>query len=114
MAGETSVSVEGMIKASNTFEAARDTAIRSYSAMYEQVSTLAANWSGDASSTYGKALESWLANFRTVITALENMQSSLDSNASMYAQTHDITQEEAASLAAELAEAPALTGLPGF
>jgi hypothetical protein len=42
------------------------------------------------------------------------MQASLDSNASLYAQTHQITQEEAAALAAELAEEPALTGLPGF
>lgn len=114
MAGETSVSVEGMIRASNTFEGARDTAIRSYMAMHEQVSALASNWSGDASSVYGNALQSWLGNFRTVITALENMQASLDSNASLYAQTHQITQEEAAALAAELAEEPALTGLPGF
>ncbi|MGY1495162.1 WXG100 family type VII secretion target [Streptomyces sp. QTS52] len=114
MAGETAVSVEGMIRASNTFEGARDTAIRSYTAMYDQVSTLTANWSGDASSVYGNALQSWLSNFRTVITALENMQHSLDTNAAMYAQTHEITQEEAASLAAELAEPPALSGLPGF
>ncbi|MER7914140.1 WXG100 family type VII secretion target [Streptomyces sp. NPDC096068] len=114
MTDGTSVSVEGMIRASNTFEGARDTAIRSYSRMHEQIGVLAASWSGDAAKVYGSAMENWLANFRSVITALENMQSSLDQNASSYAQTHSITQEEADALAAELAETPALQGLPGF
>ncbi|MFE3649151.1 WXG100 family type VII secretion target [Streptomyces sp. NPDC059101] len=102
MTTPTSVTVEGMQAALGAFREAEGTARSQLSAMTEQVSMLASNWTGDAASRYGGAMQTWLQDFNTVVSALDNMVQTLEQNTGVYRSTHDSTEQAASSLASRM------------
>ncbi|MEV7325856.1 WXG100 family type VII secretion target [Streptomyces sp. NPDC093970] len=109
MAGpSTSVSLEGMKAAQGDFQNALDEANSSYSSMAGQIDALRASWTGDASSTFQSAMDTWLQDFATVRSQLSLMFEKLQANTGGYADTHQTTTDAAAQVRQGMA------GLPGF
>ncbi len=105
MAGDTSVSVEGMVAAQGHFQTALDQCNTAYSSMSEQQSTLAGNWTGEAASAFGQALTNYLDDLQTVRTQLSTITEALSANTGVYSNTNEGSTQLAQSFA---------TGLPGL
>ncbi len=107
----TSVDIHAMTIAQGDFQNALDQVNTAYSDMDEQRGTLAANWTGEASSIFGGALQSWLDDFSTVKNQLTTILETLSANTGVYARTHEGSQQVASSFKSGLGD---LTGLPGL
>ncbi|MFD9596449.1 WXG100 family type VII secretion target [Kitasatospora sp. NPDC004745] len=105
----TSVSIEGMLAAQSNFQTALDEANRTYTQMAGQIETLQSSWTGDASTTYLGAMNTWLQDFGTVRTQLGLMLEKLQANTGSYGTTHQATTDMASQLSKGMA-----TPLPGF
>jgi WXG100 family type VII secretion target len=105
MAGETSVSVQGMVAAQGHFQNALDQTNTAYSNMTEQQSTLMANWSGEAASAFGQALTQYLEDLGTVRTQLASITETLSTNTGVYSNTNEGSTQMATAFR---------TGLPGL
>jgi WXG100 family type VII secretion target len=108
MAGDTSVSVEGMKAAQANFQNALDQCNTAYSNMSEQQGTLSGNWTGEAASAFGQALTQYLDDLQTVRTQLSTITEALSSNTGVYANTSEGSTQLAQSFANGL---PGLTGI---
>jgi WXG100 family type VII secretion target len=108
VADGTSVDVSGMVTAQGHFQNALDQCNTAYSNMSEQQSTLMANWSGEAASSFGQALTQYLDDLQTVRTQLSTMLETLSTNTGVYANTHEGSQQLAQVFATGL---PGLTGI---
>ena len=106
--GTTSVDVQGMTTAQNSFQNALDACNTAYSNMTEQQSTLGANWSGEAASAFGQALNQFLEDLGTVRTQLSSMLETLSANTGVYANTDGQSSDMAAAFAGGL---PGLSGI---
>lgn len=101
----TSVDVQGMISAQQDFQNALDQVNTALSDMTEEQATLAANWTGEAASTFGKALGTYLDDLSAVQKQLAGMCEKLSSHTGVYTNTHEQSHEMAAAF---------MQGLPGL
>ena len=106
--GQTSVDVGGMTAAQGSFQNALDACNTAYSDMTEQQSTLAANWTGEAASSFGQALSQYLEDLGTVRTQLSGILETLSSNTGVYANTNGQSADMANAFKTGL---PGLTGI---
>jgi WXG100 family type VII secretion target len=106
--GITSVSVQGMITAQGHFQNAVDTCNTAYNNMSEQQATLAANWTGEASSAFGQALNQYLEDLGNVRTQLSTMLETLSANTGVYSNTSEQSTDLANAFSTGL---PGLTGI---
>lgn len=107
-ANPTSVDVQGMVAAQNSFQNALDQCNTAYSNMSEQQSTLASNWTGEAASSFGQALNQYLEDLNTVRSQLSTMLETLSSNTGVYTNTNEGSSQMASAFANGL---PGLTGI---
>jgi WXG100 family type VII secretion target len=112
MAQLTSVELQGMTAAQNTFQTALDDASNSYAQIEGQIEALQGSWTGEAATIYGQAMQQWLQDFRTVNQALATMLEKLAQNTNVYANTHQNTEQVASQVAQTIGSGA--TGLPGF
>ena len=105
MAGDTSVSLEGMKAAQGNFQNALEQCNTAYTSITEQQSVLAGNWTGEAASAFGQALTNYLDDLQIVRTQLSNITEQLSQNTGVYANTN----EGSTQLANQFS-----TGLPGL
>ncbi|MBY8888873.1 WXG100 family type VII secretion target [Streptomyces sp. PTM05] len=108
----TSVELQGMTAAQQTFQSALDEATSSYAQMDGQVEGLQSNWTGEAATIYHNAMQEWLADFDKVNQALRTMLEKLAQNTNVYANTHENTQQQAQQVAQQMGSGS--VGLPGF
>jgi WXG100 family type VII secretion target len=101
----TSVDVQGMISAQQDFQNALDQVNTAFQDMSEEQSTLAANWTGEAASTFGKALATYLDDLANVQKQLAGMCEKLSSHTGVYTNTHEQSSEMASAF---------MQGLPGL
>lgn len=106
---ETSVNLAGMKSAQSSFQTALDEANSSYTQMASQIEALRASWTGDASSTFQSAMDSWLQDFSAVRSQLGLMLEKLQANTGSYANTHETTVTAAGTLQSGMSQR-----LPGF
>lgn len=99
----TSVDVQGMTTAQGNFQNALDACNTAYSEMTEQQSTLAANWTGEAASSFGQALSQFLEDLSTVRTQLSTMLETLSTNTGVYTNTNATSTDLASSFSSGLA-----------
>ncbi|MCY0960241.1 MULTISPECIES: WXG100 family type VII secretion target [unclassified Streptomyces] len=110
MAGEpTSVSIAGMRSAAGSFQSALEDANSTYTQMQGQIDALRGSWSGDASSTFQGAMDTWLQDFASVRQQLSLMLEKLQANTGSYKTTHQATTDAANQLHKSM-----VTPLPGF
>ncbi|MEV6546742.1 WXG100 family type VII secretion target [Streptomyces sp. NPDC051665] len=105
----TSVDTSGMKAAQGSFQTALDEANRTYTQMQGQIDALRASWTGDASSTFQGAMDTWLSDFGTVKQQLDLMLQKLQANTGSYDTTHQATMDTASQLGKTMA-----SPLPGF
>ena len=86
---QTNVSVPGMIQAQGDFQNALDQVNTTLTDMSEEQSTLAANWTGEAASSFGQALQTWLDDLQVVQQQLAGMCEKLASHTGVYTDTHE-------------------------
>jgi WXG100 family type VII secretion target len=110
----TSVQLEGMTAAQADFQAALDQVNTAYNDMTEEQSTLAANWTGEAASSFGNALGTYLSDMSVVQQQLSMMLEKLHTHTGVYANTHEQSQEMASAFQQGLGALGNLPGLPGF
>jgi len=108
MAANTSVDVEGMKVAQGHFQNAVDQVNTSYNNMSQEQANLAANWTGEAASSFGNALQTWLDDLRVVQTQLVTILEKLSTNTGVYANTSANSTQMANSFL------QGLHGLPGL
>lgn len=106
---DTSVSLAGMKSAQGDFQNALDEVNGSYTQMASQIDTLRGSWTGDASSTFQSAMDTWLQDFSTVRSQLSLMLEKLQANTGGYTNTHQATTDAAAQVKQSMGQ-----GLPGF
>ncbi|MFJ9721790.1 WXG100 family type VII secretion target [Streptomyces sp. NPDC101209] len=111
MAGNTNTSVDtsGMRIAQGSFQTALDEVNNTYTQMQSQIEALRASWTGDASTTFQTAMDTWLTDFGTVKQQLELMLQKLQANTGSYDTTHHNTSDVANQLHKSMT-----TPLPGF
>ncbi|MEU5309371.1 WXG100 family type VII secretion target [Streptomyces sp. NPDC021562] len=111
MAANTSTSVDtsGMRAAQGSFQTALDEANSTYTQMQSQIEALRSSWTGDASTTFQTAMDTWLTDFSTVRQQLELMLQKLQANTGSYDTTHHSTSDMANQLHKSMS-----TPLPGF
>ncbi|MFD0276377.1 WXG100 family type VII secretion target [Kitasatospora sp. NPDC127111] len=105
----TSVNIEGMLGAQGSFQTAVDEVNRSYTQMAGQIDTLRSSWTGDASTTFLSAMNTWLQDFGTVREQLGLMLEKLQANTGGYGTVHQATADVAAQFSKGMANP-----LPGF
>ncbi|MEU9123885.1 WXG100 family type VII secretion target [Streptomyces sp. NPDC048506] len=96
------MTLEGMRGALAAFREADSQARSQLSAMREQRSALASHWDGLAATSYGHALDAWLADFERVVSALDRMMNTLEQNTGVYNTTHEATQQAVTALKGKL------------
>jgi WXG100 family type VII secretion target len=101
----TSVDIQGMVSAQQDFQNALDQVNTAYQDMSEEQMTLAANWTGEAASTFGKALAAYLDDLGIVQKQLAGMCEKLSQHTGVYTNTHEQSGEMAAAF---------MQGLPGL
>ncbi|WP_194915233.1 WXG100 family type VII secretion target [Catenulispora rubra] len=94
----TSVTVDGMQLAQQDFQDALAQVNGAYQAMSEQQATLAANWSGEAASSFGTALATYLDDLQVVQSQLALILEKLSTQTGVYANTHQQSLETAQTL----------------
>ncbi|WP_217553126.1 WXG100 family type VII secretion target [Streptomyces sp. GbtcB6] len=105
----TSVDTSGMRTAQGSFQTALDEVNGTYTQMQSQIEALRSSWTGDASTTFQSAMDTWLTDFGTVKQQLELMLQKLQANTGSYDTTHQNTTDAASQLSKTMS-AP----LPGF
>lgn len=99
----TAVDVQGMIGAQQDFQNALDQVNTAYGDMSEEQGTLAANWTGEAASTFGTALTAYLDDLGVVRSQLAAMCEKLSSHTGVYTNTHEQSNEMAGAFKGGLA-----------
>ncbi|WP_354637687.1 WXG100 family type VII secretion target [Kitasatospora camelliae] len=87
MTTPTSVTLEGMHAALGSFREAHGSARAQLAAMNEQVAALGGIWTGDAAGTFSGAMQTWLRDFTSVVSALDEMAHTLEGNTGVYRST---------------------------
>lgn len=105
----TSVDTSGMRSAQDSFQTALTEVKGSYTQMESQIETLRGQWSGEASTGYLSAMETWLRDFDTVQRNLALMLQKLQDSIISYDSTHHTTSDVSSQLQKSMS-AP----LPGF
>jgi WXG100 family type VII secretion target len=105
---QTNVDVQGMTLAQADFQNALDQVNTTLTDMSEEQSTLAANWTGEAASSFGQALQTWLDDLQAVQQELAGMCEKLSSHTGVYTNTHEQSKEVAQAFKQGL---PGLQGL---
>lgn len=93
----TSVDVSGMVLAQQDFQNALDQVNTALTDMTEEQSTLAANWTGEAASSFGQALSTWLEDLQVVQQQLAGMCEKLSSHTGVYTNTHEQSTQMASA-----------------
>jgi len=106
-----SVDIAGMQSAQGNFQSALDQVNTAYTDMTEQQSTLAANWTGEASSSFGNALSNYLEDLNTVKVQLSNILETLSHNTGVYANTTEGSSQLASAFSSGLAGLSGLSGM---
>ncbi|MEV7320195.1 WXG100 family type VII secretion target [Streptomyces sp. NPDC093970] len=98
-----STTVGGMLSAVGQFQTAISDAQAKYTMMQNAHDTLSSSWQGTAAATFTSGLETWLSDFSTVISALQDMSSMLANNGKVVDQAHQDTSQQAQQTAGMLA-----------
>jgi WXG100 family type VII secretion target len=93
--GFASVDVLGMSQAQNVMQEIYGQLNSAMQSMTEQQSTLAANWSGEASTSFGQALNNFIEDFNKINGALVGMMEALSQNTHIYVNTNDTSTQMA-------------------
>jgi WXG100 family type VII secretion target len=121
--GFASVDVMGMAQAQNVMQEIYGQLNSAMQNMTEQQSTLAANWSGEASTSFGQALENFIGDFGKINNALVGMMEALSQNTNIYVNTNATSTQMAQAFTnntsgmitpASLTGAISAGGLSGF
>jgi uncharacterized protein YukE len=94
-----------MKAAQGHFQNALEQVNTAYTNMSEQQGTLAANWTGEASSSFGRALTTWLDDLGIVRSQLILILEKLAANTGVYTNTNEGSSQMANAF---------LQGLPGL
>jgi WXG100 family type VII secretion target len=87
--GSISTDVIAMGNAQNKMQEIYGELNSAVNSLGEQQSTLAANWSGEASSQFGQALTNFMEDFGRINSALVSMMETLGQNTHIYVNTND-------------------------
>ena len=121
--GFVATDVMGMSTAQQTMQSIYGDLNGAVQALGEQQSTLAANWSGEASTAFGQALNNFIEDFNKINSALVGMMEALAQNTHIYVNTNDTSTQMAQAFTnntsgmitpASLSGAIQATGLSGF
>jgi WXG100 family type VII secretion target len=88
-----STDVQGMVQAQNQMQSIYGQLNGAVKDLEEQQSNLAANWSGEAQSTFGKALSAFIDDFNKINSALISMMNVLGQNTNIYVNTNDTSNQ---------------------
>ena len=111
MALSTSTDIAGMQAGQATIDNAVGTFQGIYSSMTDQMSTLAANWMGETSTTFGQSFSRFLEDVMTCINSLQNVSSTIGVNSGVYNTTNNTSQDTATALGNQV---PTALGLPAL
>jgi WXG100 family type VII secretion target len=111
VAGSTTVSIPGMVRAQGDFQTALEQVNTAYGDMAEEQATLAANWTGESASRFGVALSSWLDDLKVVQSGLALILEKLASNTHVYANTDEGSTQMAGAFQKGLSGLQGLQGL---
>jgi WXG100 family type VII secretion target len=95
--GFVSTTILGMTQAQNAMQEMVAEINSASQALEDQQSTLAANWTGEASSQFGTALSNFLADFGTINNALVAMMEALSQNTGIYVNAQETSSAMAAA-----------------
>lgn len=93
--GFVSTDVMGMAQAQNVMQEIYGELNSAMQALQEQQSTLAANWSGEAQTSFGQALGNFIEDFNKINGALVGMMEALAQNTHIYVNTNDTSTQMA-------------------
>jgi len=93
MAPQTSVTLDGMGRAQIDFQNALDDMNTVSNDMNEERATLASNWTGESSSQFGIALQTWLDDLDSVKQQLVSVINTLGHHTHVYARAHETATE---------------------
>jgi WXG100 family type VII secretion target len=98
--GFASVDVQGMAQAQEQMQTIHGELNSAVQDLEEQQSTLAANWSGEAQSIFGQALQAFVDDFNQIINSLFIMMEVLSQNTQIYVNANDTSKAAAMQLLA--------------
>ena len=107
MADKQIVDFDAMVRARTAFETAFTEADGAHKTMTTTINSLSTIWTGQAATPYSGAMETWLTNFGTVVTALGNMKTTLEAGTRAYQANEDESSAMASRISGDL------QGLPG-
>lgn len=110
MADMTQVDLAGLRSAINVFSNGVANFDTQYKAMSQTQANIASQWTGEASTAFGQAVQNWLTDFYKVIQVLNGMENALTQNTNLLDQTNQATIQRAQQAAA----AVSMPRLPGF
>ena len=87
--GFVATDVMGMAQAQNVMQEIYGELNSAMQNLSEQQATLAANWSGEAQTAFGPALDNFIADFGKINSALVGMMEALSQNTHIYVNTND-------------------------
>jgi len=87
--GFVATDVMGMAQAQNVMQEIYGELNTAMQNLSEQQSTLAANWSGEAQTAFGQALDNFIQDFGKINSALVGMMEALSQNTHIYVNTND-------------------------
>jgi WXG100 family type VII secretion target len=108
MAANISTDTPAMVRAQGYTQNTLDEINAVYTGMDEERSSLAANWTGEAASAFGQALQSWLDDLQVVQNQLSTILENLSTNTGIYANTAESSQQVATAFG------QGLSGLSGL
>jgi WXG100 family type VII secretion target len=93
--GFVSTDVMGMAQAQNVMQEIYGELNSAMQSMTEQQTTLQSNWSGEASTSFGQALNNFIEDFNKINGALASMMDALSQNTHIYVNTNDTSTQMA-------------------
>ncbi|MGW4995621.1 WXG100 family type VII secretion target, partial [Streptomyces mirabilis] len=97
-----SVGLDGMRQAQGAYQQAVDDGNRQLQSMTDQINTLKASWSGEASTMYQAAVDEWLSDFHQVQGYLQKILTSLQETTQVYTGAHHNTTQTAGELSGRI------------
>jgi WXG100 family type VII secretion target len=108
--GFISTDVTGMAQAQQVMQEIYGELNSAVQMLGEQQATLASNWSGEAQTAFGQALENYMNDFNKINSALVGMLETMSQNTNIYVNTNDTST----SLATTFMNSTSGGGLVGF
>jgi WXG100 family type VII secretion target len=106
------VDVQAMVSAASEMEDKHGSIRSQVTGLQSEIDGLMASWTGQAAGQFNNAMQNFYEDCNTVLTSLQHLAQAVDSSAQNYERAHQMTTDDAQSLASRISATPA--GLPGF